>query len=65
MVFIRAKCRFLSPKIVCFFDFEKKLSIFYSKFLTKNIAGPLQNPNDITQSPILEVFGQNDQNGKN
>ena len=30
--------------------------IFYSKFLTKNIAGPLHNPNGITQSSILDSF---------
>ena len=29
---------------------------FFSKFLTKNIAGPLHNPKSIIQSPILDIF---------
>ena len=46
-----------------FFYFEIiKENSFFSKFLTKNNAGALQNPNGITQSPILEVFGQNVEN---
>ena len=44
MVFIRAKCGLLSPKIVCFFR------------LKKNIVGPLQSPKGICQSSILDSF---------
>ena len=41
----------------CFFRFKKK-NQFFSKFLKKDIAGPLHNPNVNTQSPILDIFWQ-------